>query len=521
MAKTINLPDLGHSIWQQKTTHVDPLTWTFDVWRCQRLLLALAFFLWNIGILIACPLQLVVETTDHSSRVDLLEQTLQSVVEENARLSQEVEALKDQNRFPLSPPPFSADDNASSGVVQADVFGLPQIGYLATYDKGIEIRPQDFDESPYSLKINHQNTFRYTGFARDATSWIDSAGNQVPIFDRTDFAIPRGRLIFSGNALMPNLSYLLNIDYNTVNNNPIGFRAYALSYRFSRSLQLYVGQNKVPGTREWLHSSFDSQLGPDRSMATTFFRPSLSQGIWATGQPADAFHYYTMISNGFNTLNVNPSQLNNRFCSSQSAWWEPWGDFGKGYSDLEDHREAAIRLGGSFTYTLEEGSQSSDYPENASIRLSDGTLITQKGALAPGVTLQAFQLSLTAIDVAFKYRGLSFSTEIYRQGLGALQGSGPLPISSLETYGGVAQGGYFVVPQTFELYSRNSFVTGAYGSGTEIATGFNWFPLKGKSNLRTTFDTAWLDSSPADQNRTGFVAGQSGLLIRTQITSSF
>ena len=83
------------------------------------------------------------------------------------------------------------------------------------------------------------------------------------------------------------------------------------------------------------------------------------------------------------------------------------------------------------------------------------------------------------------------------------------------------QGGYFIIPQKVELYSRNSFVTGAYGSGTEIAGGANWFVLKGKSNLRYTFDTAWLEGSPADQNRTGFVAGQSGLLIRTQITSSF
>jgi hypothetical protein len=64
-------------------------------------------------------------------------------------------------------------------------------------------------------------------------------------------------------------------------------------------------------------------------------------------------------------------------------------------------------------------------------------------------------------------------------------------------------------------------VTGSFGSGSEIAGGFNWFLLAGKSNLRFTFDVAGLESSPADQNRTGFVAGQTGLLIRTQINSSF
>ena len=383
------------------------------------------------------------------------------------------------------------------------------------------IRPSDLDASPFSLKINNQNTFRYTGFARDKTSWTDSAGNVNPIFSSSNFSIPRGRLIFSGNAFLPDLSYLLNIDYNTVTSNPIGFRAYSLSYKFSRGLEMHLGQNKVPGTREWLASSFDAQEGPDRSMATTFFRPSLSQGIWFTGEPLDGLFYHAMVSNGFNTLNLNPSQLDNRFCFSGSAWWEPWGEFGRGYSDIQEHEQAAIRIGSCLTYSMEEGTQSSDYPENNSLRLSDGTLLTQPGAFAPGVTLQQFNVTLAAIDMAYKYRGFSLSTELYFQELSSLRGNGPLPLSSTRAYGGMFQGGVFLLPQEIELYSRTSFVTGSYGSGTEIAGGVNWFLLPGQSNLRFTFDTAWLESSPADQNRTGFVAGQSGLLIRTQITSSF
>lgn len=158
---------------------------------------------------------------------------------------------------------------------EVDSLQEPGDGCSVTHDNGITIRPENLEQSPFSLKVNHQNTFRYTGFARDETSWIDSTGATNPIFNRTDFAIPRGRLILSGNALMPDLTYLLNIDYNTVNNNPIGFRAYALSYRFSPGFQVHAGQNKVPGTREWIHSSFDAQHGPDRSMATTFFSTKL------------------------------------------------------------------------------------------------------------------------------------------------------------------------------------------------------------------------------------------------------
>lgn len=453
-------------------------------------------------------------TASEADRLDRLESSLESVIAENQRLSEELRVLNESISQPL-------EDQESNDWITAEAPPKPRAGFLASYKNGFVILPDDMNSAPFSMKINNQNTCRYTGFSRDEDTWTDSAGNVLPIFNSSAFNIPRGRLIFSGNALLPNLSYLLNIDYNTVSNNPIGFRAYAWSYRFGRGLEVSIGQNKVPGSREWLASSFDSQEGPDRSMATTFFRPSLSQGVWFTGEPLEGLYYHAMVSNGFNTLNLRPNQFDNRMCFSDSVWWEPRGEFGRGYSDLEDHQHMVVRMGGSFTYAIEAGSQSSDYPENSAVRLSDGTLLTQQGALAPGVTLQSFDLSLAAIDVAIKHRGFSLAAEMYFQELSSLQGNGPLPISSTHAHGGFLQGGCFIVPQTVELYARTSYVSGDFGSGTEIAGGLNWFIIPGKSNLRYTFDAASLDSSPADQGRTGFVAGQTGLLIRTQLTSWF
>jgi len=481
-----------------------------------------------------------------TSQFERLEQTLQSVVKENRRLAEEVRLLKERSVFrPLeeqptanaSPPfpelPTIADfqpldvqpptDALSPAILPPSSFGDPSPSrFKVDYDKGFVILPTNPKESPFSLKVNNQTTFRYSGFARDESSWTDSAGNVIPISDSSDFLIPRGRLIFTGKAFLPELSYLFSIDYNTAGRNQIGFRAYSLSYRFSRALEVSVGQNKVPGTREWLYSSWVAQEGPDRTMATTFFRPSLSQGIWFKGEPVDGLYYHAMLSNGFNTLNLTPGQFNHRVCFSESVWWEPWGEFGPGYSDLESHPQWVMRAGSSYTYSLAQGSQSdSDAAENSLLRLSDGTVITQPGAFAPGVTLQAYDVSLAAIDLGLKCRGLSLSTELYFQDLRSLRGNGPLPFSSTSASGGHVQGGYFVLPGRVELYSRMSWVTGGYGSGTEIAGGFNWFILPGQSNLRFTFDVADLESSPADQNRTGFVAGQSGLLVRTQINASF
>lgn len=450
-----------------------------------------------------------------------MERTLQAVVEENRRLAAEISALQGQPNIQPLPELAPADSYAFPEPQEAAYAGSSGPAYQVGYDNGFRIYPQYLNQSPYSLKINNQAAFRYTGFARGENTWTDSAGNVNPIFNSSLLIIPRGRLIFSGNAFSPDCSYLLNIDYNTVSNNPIGFRAYGLNYRFSRALEVHVGQNKVPGCREWLASSFDAQEGPDRSMAATFFRPSLSQGIWFTGTLFEDVHYHAMVSNGFNTINVRPHLLDGRVCLAESIWWEPWGEFGRGYSDLQHHDQPVMRVGSSLTLTKDEGSQVSDYPENSALRLSDGTLITQVGAFAPGVTLQSFQLSLAAFDFAVKWQGFSLSSEIYLQELAALQGDGPIPISSTRAFGGMLQGGYFVNPQCLELYARTSFVTGAYGSGSELGAGFNWFILPGQSNVRFTFDAAWLESSPAEQNRTGFVAGQTGLLIRTQIATSF
>ena len=457
-----------------------------------------------------------------SGRLEQFEQALQSVVDENRRLAEEVRILKENSIFrparepdpmdevlyPLSPMPPISESSATT--------------HFARYHNGFEIVTQDEKKSPFSLRINNQTQFRFNGFERSESEWIDSAGQVTPILNSSDFLIPRGRLIFSGMAFMPEMSYLLNIDYNTVSSNPIGFRAYVLSYRFSRAMTLSVGQNKVPGSREWLGSASVAQEGPDRSMATTFFRPSLSQGVWLTGQVFETLRYHAMLSNGFNTLNVRPSQYTQRFCLSESVWWEPWGDFGRGYPDLQAHQQPVIRIGSSFTFALAQSSElGGGAPENSLLRLSDGTLITQTGALAPGVTVQEYNVSLAAFDVSYKYRGCSLATEIYLQQLSALRGNGPLPMNSISAHGGFVQGGYFVRPQEVELYSRGSVVAGGYGTGTEIGGGVNWFPIKGQNNLRFTFDLAWLENSPAEQNRTGFVAGQSGLLLRTQIVAAF
>jgi hypothetical protein len=393
--------------------------------------------------------------------------------------------------------------------------------FQAGYADGFFVSPRDPEEFPFELKFNHQAQLRYAGFARSARTWTDSAGNEFPITNRSAFELIRGRAIFSGYAFTQDLTYHLSIDFSTVTSNQINFWNYWIGYRFDRGLSLFVGQVSVPGSREWLTSPIYA-LGPDLSMATTFFRPSLSQGIWVTGEPVDGVHYRVMLCNGFNTLGITPQQLDSRMAFSATVWVEPSGNFGQGYSDYDWHEDPALRLGTSFTFAPTEGQQGNPtLPENVDIRLSDGTLLTQPGALAPGVTLNAYTIALSAIDLGWKYRGLSLTGEVYLRDLFGLAGNGPIPRNSIFDYGGFVQAGGFVIPRTFELYGRTSQITGPFGSGTEYAGGFNWFCLPDRQNLRLTLDVAWLKHSPADQVRTDYRAGDSGLLLRSQIQFFF
>ena len=66
----------------------------------------------------------------------------------------------------------------------------------------------------------------------------------------------------------------------------------------------------------------------------------------------------------------------------------------------------------------------------------------------------------------------------------------------------------------------SSQVTGDNGTGSEVAAGVNWY-FKQRRGSRVTVDVAKIEDSPAQQNRTGYVAGGSGTLFRVQLWTFF
>jgi hypothetical protein len=404
-----------------------------------------------------------------------------------------------------------------SGSVHNFVTGL--------YDHGfVLVAPSDKQRIPFALKFNLTTQLRYTGFARTVANWTDSSGLVLPVFNRSYFALNRNWFSFSGFAFSPRLQYNVTVFSTSTENQTIAVGA--ISYAFSKAFAISSGYNKVPGTREWLESARYT-LGADRTMANTFFRPSVSPGVWTSGEPVDGFFYYTGIYNDFNSTANGADRVSDNMTYSGNIWWEPLGPFGPGFSDEEYHDRLVIRTGSSLTYQRAQREPNlplgQTNPENTILRLSDGTPIFQQGALAPGIMLEAANVALFSYDLAFKCRGLSLSAEYYGRWIYGLNTTGgPVPKADLNMFdtGGLAQFSYALVPKRCELFARTSGVFGKFGDGSEYGGGANWYPFSNR-NVRATFEAKRINHSPANNVLYGYFAGESGMLYQMQLLTDF
>lgn len=393
------------------------------------------------------------------------------------------------------------------------------------YDEGfVVVAPHDKQRTPFALKVNLVSQLRYTGFTRSVETWKDSSGLTLPVYNRSYFSLNRNFFSFSGFAFSPRLQYNAMIFSTSTLNLTVVMGE--VNYEFSRALTLSSGYFKVPGTREWLES-FRYTMGADRTLANTFFRPSISPGVWIEGEPLDGLFYYAGIFNTFDSLVGGANRISDNMAYSGNIWWEPLGEFGPGFTDEEYHDRLAIRAGSSLTYqraqrepNLQLGQTN---PENTVLRLSDGTPIFQPGALAPGVTLLEANALLLSYDLAFKYRGFSLSAEYYGRwfyGLNARGGMIPGDRLNMFDTGGFAQLSYAVIPKRFELFARTSGIFGPFGDGSEYGGGVNWYAFSNR-NVRATFEAKRINHSPADNILYGYFAGESGMLYQLQLLTDF
>jgi Protein of unknown function (DUF3011) len=263
------------------------------------------------------------------------------------------------------------------------------------------------------LSVSGYALARYVNQMPAEQTFTDHLGNVRTTDGRNDIWPHRAMIFLKGWLGTPKLVYsvtlwtVLDTDQNAIFGN--------LGYQFSRKFSAYVGLNGNPGTRS-LQGSHPYWLGQDRVMADEFFRPFFGSGVWVQGEPTAGLWYNVMLGDSNSILGVKSSQLDRTFTPSASMWWMPTThEFGPrgAYGDWEQHEKVATRFGFSTTYSPEQRfTNSSNGPDNTTLRLADSVNLFETGALASGVTVNRADYSILSFDAGMKYRGFFLQTEI-------------------------------------------------------------------------------------------------------------
>ncbi len=409
------------------------------------------------------------------------------------------------------------------------IIGLPdyELGYI--YDKGLFIRGADKKKHPYSVHIGGRLQVKHMGFVRDDETWTDSAGNTSPILNRNRFEIERARLNISGTAISPDLTYFMIFDGDSDGGSDVDQLAYIATYRFSDAFKVQLGRWKAATDREWIRSSRYFRM-VDRSIATEFFRAGFTEGVWFLGDLGNHTQYETSFTNGLRTSQRLSSEVDDNLAIAATIFTEPWGSFGPGEQDYAYHCSPVIRIGASFAYDKVDDRSDVGLPlgDGGYLTLSDGTLLSTPGALAPGVTVLGVRTIKGGFDFAYKYRGWSFSTEYFVRSLQDITATGAIPVSKIDDHGYRAEMGYFLVPHRLDVNGRVSQVMGEYGDAFEYSLGTNYYwgnwRKKGKLDDRVnklSFDVAEIKGAPITSGGADFTAGDDGVMFRSQVQVGF
>ena len=432
--------------------------------------------------------------------------------------------------------PFTHEDPAQEAQLQALVdaavaarlAGIPRPRYIPMTDlappKGLILLKNDprRGEFPFAMALGGYMQLRWFEFARDATQWTNAAGTTFPINNINTFNINRFLLSFHGHVVDERLVYNFAL-FGTTNVGirsgvvPIGL----LGWKFDDAATVGGGMTPVPGSREWIESS-PWTTGIDRSMANTFFRPGFSPGVAAIGSLAEkTVHYQAGVWNAIDGGTTGVLRRGTSMAWAGNTWWEPWGPFGLGASDMEHHDAPVIRLGTSGVYAPTYANPlPGNNPEDTIVRLSDGTPLAADEALGPDSRVDQFLYQLATVDAAWKYRGLGLYCEYYWRQLDNFKGEGTFNRTNSFDQGGMAYLSWCFVPRTYEVYGRSSVVTGPYGTGQEYGGGLNWY-LKQTRQARLTFEALHINRNPAQNFLYPYRAGYTGTAIQTQFVVVF
>jgi hypothetical protein len=236
-----------------------------------------------------------------------------------------------------------------------------------------------------------------------------------------------------------------------------------------------------------MQGPFPFYSSTDRTMGEESLRGGFTQGFFATGEIVPKVNYWLMLGNNLSTLGIQASKETRDLAKSVSVWWMPTtGEFGPrgGIGDFEFHKKAATRFGFSYVNSRENrfNNTGTPSPDNVQVRMTDGLLFFETGALADGITVNEANYNMMSVDLGVKYKGFNAQLEFYGRRLSNFDADGPVPISTIKDVGYSLQVSQLVVPKRLIIYGVNSYFWDEFNRHPyEYGGGFNFYPVNSRS----------------------------------------
>ena len=343
-----------------------------------------------------------------------------------------------------------------------------------------------------SLNMSIYGMARYLNQHSKDSTYEDHLGNVKDFNGRNDIYWHRAMIWFKGFFWKPQLTYAVTVWTVTTTQQTLVFGT--MAYTFNKQMTLGIGMMPNVCIRS-VQGSFPLFSSTDRTMAEDGLRGGFTNGVFLTGEALPRFRYTLAYGDNLSILGIKASNLKRHFSKSISLEWMPTtGEFGPrgGNGDFEHHDKIATRFGASYCHSRENrfNNTGTPSPDNTQVRMSDGGLFFETGALAPGATVIEANYDLLSVDLGFKYKGLAVHTEFYYRTLSKFDVDAPVPIDFINDNGYTAQVLYMLVPKKLCVYGINSMIIDEFNRNPwEAGGGVNFYPSQTRSfriNMQAT-----------------------------------
>jgi len=380
-----------------------------------------------------------------------------------------------------------------------------------TPGKGFDIVRTKFGR----LNISIYAIARYLNQLPGHQTFQDHLGRDRDITGRNDIYWHRSMIWFSGWLGTPKLKY--NAAVWTIFTTQQTLIYGQIAYELSKHAKFVIGVGPNLCIRS-LQGSFPFYASTDRTMGEDALRGGFTGGFWVTGEVVPTLNYTVMFGNNLSTLGIKASNLTRDISKSVSLWWSPTtGEFGPrgGIGDFEHHNQLATRIGASYCHSREDrfNNIGEPAPDNTQVRMTDGVLFFETGALADNLTINKANFDMLSVDVGVKYKGFSIQSEFYARNLSKFDADGPTPLNSLHDYAYSLQISHMVVPKKLMVYGINSYFFDEFKRHPwEAGVGVNVYPIKSRS-WRLNGQVIYVYKTAAGGTFGLYTAGQTGTTI--------